>query len=73
MYIWIQLLTAMQLLSINYDENIILSWMKNSMQNAKQNFSTCILVQVSDMLSHYLAVLKRSMDQDLPNSLLGKV
>ena len=44
MYIWIQLLTAMQLLSINYDENIILSWMKNSMQNAKQNFSTSILV-----------------------------
>ena len=44
MYIWIQLLTAMQLLSINYDENIILSWMKNSMQNAKQNFSMNILV-----------------------------
>ena len=41
------------------------------MQNAKQNFSTCILVQVSDMLSHYIAVLKRSKDQDLPNS-LGK-
>ena len=38
MYIWIQLLTAMQLLSINYDENIIFSWLKNSMQNAKQNF-----------------------------------
>ena len=44
MYIWIQLLIAMQLLSINYDENIILSWMKNSMWNAKQNFSTSILV-----------------------------
>ena len=27
---------------------------------------------MSDMLSHYLAVLKRSKDQDLPNS-LGKV
>ena len=27
MYIWIQLLTATLLLSINYDENIILSWM----------------------------------------------
>ena len=43
-YIWIQLLTAVSLLSINYDDNIILSWMKNSMQNAKQNFSMNILV-----------------------------
>ena len=44
MYIWIQLLTAVPLLSINYDKNIILSWMKNSMRNAKQNFSMNILV-----------------------------
>ena len=44
MYIWIQLLTATPLLSINYDENIILSWIKNSMRNAKQNFSMSILV-----------------------------
>ena len=44
MYIWIQLLTAVPLLSINYDKNIILSWMKNSMWNAKQNFSMNILV-----------------------------
>ena len=44
MYIWIQLLTATPLLSINHDENIILNGMKNSMQNAKQNFSMNILV-----------------------------
>ena len=44
MYIWIQLLTAVPLPSINYDDNIILSWMKNSMRNAKQNFSMNILV-----------------------------
>ena len=44
MYIWIQLLTAVPLLSFNYDDNIILSWMKNSMRNAKQNFSMNILV-----------------------------
>ena len=53
-----------------YDENIILSWMKKSMLNVKQNFSMSILdsfclideVVVSDMLSHYLAVLKRRKD-----------
>ena len=48
----------------------MLSWMKKSMLNEKQNFSMSILdsfclmheVVVSDMLSHYLAVLKRRKD-----------
>ena len=50
-------------MTYHYDhENIILSWMKNSMQYAKQHFSTSISVSfhsmseivVSDMFSHYL-------------------
>ena len=56
--------------TFHYDENIILSWLRNSMLNAKQNFSMSILVSfcsmrevmVSDIFSHYLAVLKRSKD-----------
>ena len=57
-------------MTFHYDENIMLSWMKKSMLNVKQNFSMSILdsfclmdeVVVSDMLSHYLAVLKRRKD-----------
>ena len=57
-------------MTFHYDENIMLSWMKKSMLNEKQNFSMSILdsfclmheVVVSDMLSHYLAVLKRRKD-----------
>ena len=41
--------------------------MKNSIWNAKQNFSANILrfneSVVSDILSHYLALLKRSKDR----------
>ena len=74
----------MQLLSINYDENIILSWMKNSMQNAKQNFSTIkyfsSLSSLSEVVTGVRYVIIKSLsscfkkklkDQDLPNS-LGK-
>ena len=57
-------------MTFHYDENIILSWMKKSMLNVKQNLSMSILdsfcsmneVVVSDMLSQYLAVLKRRKD-----------
>ena len=57
-------------MTFHYDENIILSWMKNLMLNAEQNFSMSIVVSfcsinevvVSGMFSHYLAVLKRRKD-----------
>ena len=61
MYIWIQLLTATPLLSINYDENIILSWMNLELKaECKGKFQLNEQGQVvSDMFSHYLAVLKK--------------
>ena len=57
-------------MTFHYDKNIILSWMKNLMLNAEQNFSMSIVISfcsvnevvVSDMFSHYLAVSKRRKD-----------
>ena len=57
-------------MTFHYDENIILSWMKKSMLNVKQNFSMSILdsframdeIVVLDMLSHYVALSKRRKD-----------